>query len=1086
MLLAQACDLPTQVVIDATTDVSVVYDTLDAGTSACVLFDVDHVELPQTLSTKPGAQVVFSPAPGRSHVTAYVAGNLVAQASPSNAESGLTFRGVTVEPAGNGDASGSGGGDGGDAGGADPAVIALAAVLGILMLVNVAVLIVRRRRAAQGSGGRKREVRLCRSARDTFSSLMDGSTLIRSSQCRNAGELTLLARDPRSIRVASLDVKCGAHELWRATFVENMVPLYVKRAQQGRVMDDKVMEQLLLEAQLMTMLDTKFVVQFYGYTFTRDEGVSLLYAYPNGGTLRVAVKQHLTTQDSAERVGVLIKCLVQVAQAIEYLHTNDVVHGSLSADAVYVTANLHKARIAGFCPSSGKLGDSELLQPPETPRIKWVAPECVEQGRMSKEGDVWSFGVLCWEAFSQGTTPFDSVSGLQAYSQMLHGHRLDLPSDCPSQVYDLMLHAWNASPSDRPHAHALVKQWQQALQSLTSTGYARVPSTYDDGSEAGDDVGGVPPQSSLRDRKRRFSFLRRISTRNQGYVISGSSKATAANLADLAGRTSSKRRWADTYGPTTDDELFDPVDRADVGGDGSTVAHDGHKLDEQGGEEMELKTTHSTAEATTLLEGDGTTAPETLAFVENDLVEARSHPPIPEEDEEDAEASHQSKGQPTPSLDGTSTSTSSTGATTSSGTKAQEQQQLQEKEGKQEEKQAEKAEEGPTDWGSLADADSHDDQHKQHMDSDDGGEDDGQEGNVRVSLTHEEYIEIACADDDQRDKDDECNLDAPEGAGNEDASDAAATTSNAAATTSNTNNTNTVNSSKSNSSNNSDNAAPKAIVTDKNGDGKEGDTQASASTETDAHSPAVAVPVLDVTPDYGRPVQTQVQTSAAVPTTKATTTATTTAPPPAADSNYEDVAFADNAATATATTTATATGVAPQKAKGHGLQLQYESLYEDTHAQAHATDPPPLAPPVNVQLVEDAGLYETVTQVGPQVLVVPHTPSAPPPAARPPLPGVPPPLPPKKAPTAGEHMVPAVHSQPRSAAPFRGMAPPPPPPAATHTSAVLAQQPAYEMPLPATPEQGVQSGQQQGAPPLPPRAPLMEDDQLYEQVDDNK
>ena len=38
--------------------------------------------------------------------------------------------------------------------------------------------------------------------------------------------------------------------------------------------------------------------------------------------------------------------------------------------------------------------------------IKWTAPEALNYGKYTSLCDVWSYGVLAWEIFSKGGTPY--------------------------------------------------------------------------------------------------------------------------------------------------------------------------------------------------------------------------------------------------------------------------------------------------------------------------------------------------------------------------------------------------------------------------------------------------------------------------------------------------------------------------------------------------------------------------------------------------------------------------------------------------------------------------------------------------------
>lgn len=84
-------------------------------------------------------------------------------------------------------------------------------------------------------------------------------------------------------------------------------------------------------------------------------------------------------------------------------------------------------------PGPGEGGrDPEHLSPQEHGHswavVTWVCVPCQQHpscpmspGRYSSESDVWSFGILLWEAFSLGAVPYANLSNQQTREAVEHG-----------------------------------------------------------------------------------------------------------------------------------------------------------------------------------------------------------------------------------------------------------------------------------------------------------------------------------------------------------------------------------------------------------------------------------------------------------------------------------------------------------------------------------------------------------------------------------------------------------------------------------------------------------------------------------------
>uniref|UniRef100_A0A8C9KBY5 non-specific protein-tyrosine kinase n=1 Tax=Panthera tigris altaica TaxID=74533 RepID=A0A8C9KBY5_PANTA len=74
--------------------------------------------------------------------------------------------------------------------------------------------------------------------------------------------------------------------------------------------------------------------------------------------------------------------------------------------------------------------------------------------------DVWSFGILLWETFSLGASPYPNLSNQQTREFVEKGGRLPCPELCPDAVFRLMEQCWAYEPGQRPSFSAIYQELQ--------------------------------------------------------------------------------------------------------------------------------------------------------------------------------------------------------------------------------------------------------------------------------------------------------------------------------------------------------------------------------------------------------------------------------------------------------------------------------------------------------------------------------------------------------------------------------------------------------------------------------------------------
>ncbi|XP_049573762.1 vascular endothelial growth factor receptor 2 isoform X1 [Syngnathus scovelli] len=188
------------------------------------------------------------------------------------------------------------------------------------------------------------------------------------------------------------------------------------------------------------------------------------------GTADRASGSHLTPQDESTdddhlTMEDLICYSFQVAKGMEFLSSRKCIHRDLAARNILLSEN-NVVKICDFGlardvykdPDYVRKGDARLP-------LKWMAPETIFDRVYTTQSDVWSFGVLLWEIFSLGASPYPGVCIDETFCRRLkEGTRMRPPEYATSEIYQTMLDCWLDRPTDRPTFADLVEHLGNLLQ----------------------------------------------------------------------------------------------------------------------------------------------------------------------------------------------------------------------------------------------------------------------------------------------------------------------------------------------------------------------------------------------------------------------------------------------------------------------------------------------------------------------------------------------------------------------------------------------------------------------------------------------
>ncbi|KAH9567479.1 hypothetical protein CY35_03G029700 [Sphagnum magellanicum] len=205
---------------------------------------------------------------------------------------------------------------------------------------------------------------------------------------------------------------------------------------------------------------------------TRDHSCSLVMELMDGD-LRQLMEDLMNNESEGPPFELLeaVDIMLQVAEGMNYLHQNRVVHRDLKSNNILVKYNERDrhvyAKVADFGLSKIKeLSCTYSNLTMDLGTTRWMAPELFGDSEDHNVGpssssesnlslkyhfkvDVYSFGMVCYEILT-GCVPFFNIKLMDLRKRIKDGLRPDMPEQCPEQLSTLVQLCYHPDPKARP------------------------------------------------------------------------------------------------------------------------------------------------------------------------------------------------------------------------------------------------------------------------------------------------------------------------------------------------------------------------------------------------------------------------------------------------------------------------------------------------------------------------------------------------------------------------------------------------------------------------------------------------------------
>jgi len=220
---------------------------------------------------------------------------------------------------------------------------------------------------------------------------------------------------------------------------------------------EEIIPEFEHEVKLMKSLHHPNIVQFIGASNVRNN-LAIVIEYAPLGSLASAIKKQKISYS------LKIAILIETAKALQFLHSNGIVHRDIKPQNILVFSLEPRA------PVHVKLTDfgTARFVPEQATNVTrnigtcgYMAPESLgKKPKIAKSADIYSYAILMWEVMFE-RVPFEDMkwqSDIETH--VLAGDRLPFPSSpqVHRDLIDLIEECWDEDPTKRPTMTAVAQR----------------------------------------------------------------------------------------------------------------------------------------------------------------------------------------------------------------------------------------------------------------------------------------------------------------------------------------------------------------------------------------------------------------------------------------------------------------------------------------------------------------------------------------------------------------------------------------------------------------------------------------------------
>ncbi|KAK9052389.1 hypothetical protein SSX86_029018 [Deinandra increscens subsp. villosa] len=298
------------------------------------------------------------------------------------------------------------------------------------------------------------------------------------NQFSSAGEFNLEAKwliDPKLLFVGP-KIGEGAHaKVYEGKYKNKIVA--IKLVNKGDTPEEiaKTEGRFVREVAMLSKVQHKNLVKFIGAC--KEPVMVIVTELLTGGTLR---KYLVNMRPNGLETHVAIGFALDIARAMECLHSHGIIHRDLKPENLLLTADHKSVKLADF----GLAREESLteMMTAETGTYRWMAPELYstvtlrqgEKKHYNHKVDAYSFAIVLWELI-HNKLPFEGMSNLQAAYAAAFKNVRPSAEGLQEDLAQIVTSCWQEDPNARPNFTQIIQMLLQYLSYNAPSRSAAIP-----------------------------------------------------------------------------------------------------------------------------------------------------------------------------------------------------------------------------------------------------------------------------------------------------------------------------------------------------------------------------------------------------------------------------------------------------------------------------------------------------------------------------------------------------------------------------------------------------------------------------------